>query len=472
MLLKLRSGDQLTSRNEIELVLLLAVPALMEHLSMVLMSYIDAAMVGHLGANESAAVGLVSPSLWLFWGVSGACITGFAVQASHRIGAGDYEQARSVLRQALSSIFVLAVILATIGWLIHDSLPNWLGGQKQIHDDASAYFLIMVGFFPAVLMNWLGANFLQAAGDMRTPSMVSALMCLLDVVFNWFLIYPTREVVWLGMNITMPGADLGVAGAAWGSVLAETVAASLMIGILVTRSPILRLKGTRGSFVLQKQVFKRAVHIGVPIGIERALMCGAQVVSTVIVAPLGVVTLAAHSLAITAESLCYMPGYGVSEAATTLVGQSIGARRYDLAKRLAVKSVICGVVVMSLMGGVLFTMSDAFMSWMSKVPEVIDQGAQVLRIQAWAEPMFAVAIICHGIFMGAGDTLVPSVINFVSVWAIRLVAAFFLAPVWGLSGVWIAMCVEIILRGIAYLIRLRSGAWLRHGAKLQEECSK
>lgn len=464
----LRAGDHLSSAKELELVLRLAFPSLLAQISVVLMQYIDASMVGHLGAGESAAVGLVSSSIWLFWGISGASIAGFSVQAAHRIGARDFDAAKSLLRQAFTTILIFSSILAIVGWMIHRDLPMWLGGDISIQKNASDYFVILVGFLPLVLMNWMAGSFLRASGDMKTPSFLGILMCVLDVVFNWLLIFPTREVTYFGMAFTAPGAGMGVAGAAWGTVIAEAITALVMLWVLIVRSPILRLVGTSGSFVPRQSTLKRALSIAAPIGVERILMCGAQIVSTVIVAPLGVVAIAAHSLAITAESLCYMPGYGISEAATTLIGQSIGAKRKELAKSLAVKCVTSGMLVMTVMGVVLWVVAPVLMSVMTNVPEVIDLGAKILRIEAWAEPMFAAAIVCHGVFVGAGDTLIPAIMNLTCFWAIRLSAAFFLAPVWGLAGVWIAMSGELMIRGVAFLVRLRSDAWLRRGQKLQE----
>lgn len=462
----------MSSANEMELLTRLAFPALLAQISVVLMQYIDASMVGHLGAGESAAVGLVSSSIWLFWGISGACIAGFSVQTAHRIGARDFDAAKSLLRQALTSIFTLAFALALVAWAIHRHLPYWLGADETIAENASQYFVILTGFLPVVLMNWMAGSFLRASGDMKTPSFLGILMCVLDVFFNWLLIFPTREVTCLGFAFTMPGAGMGVAGAAWGTIISEIITAVLMLWVLVVRSPILKLVGTQGSFIPQLGTLKRAFGISAPIGVERVLMCGAQIVSTMIVAPLGVVAIAAHSLAITAESLCYMPGYGVSEAASTLVGQSIGAKRIELAKSLAYKCVASGMVVMTVMGVVLWFGAPTLMGWMTDVPEVIALGSQVLRIEAWAEPMFAAAIVCQGVFVGAGDTLIPAIMNLTSFWALRLSAAFFLAPVWGLAGVWTAMCVELIVRGSAFLIRLKSGAWLKRGQKLQEAEAK
>ena len=176
-------------------------------------------------------------------------------------------------------------------------------------------------------------------------------------------------------------------------------------------------------------------------------------------APLGTVAIAAHSLAITVESLCYMPGYGIAEAATTLVGQGIGAGQRTLTRSFAHLSVGLGIVVMTLMGILMWIFAPQLMTLMSPVQEVITMGTSVLRIEAWAQPLFAAAIVCNGVFVGAGDTLKPAIMNLLSMWGVRLTLAWYLAKDYGLKGVWMAMATELTFRGIIFLWRLFVGKW-------------
>ena len=260
--------------------------------------------------------------------------------------------------------------------------------------------------------------------------------------------------------LLVPGAGLGVEGAILGTVLAESVTASLMTWYLCRRSPMLNLTTDSGRFIPQRSTLKKAVHIGLPMGIEHAVICGAQIMSTVIVAPLGIFAIAANSFAITAESLCYMPGYGIADAATTLVGQSIGARRTNLTRRFAYITVGMGMAIMGVMGAIMYIGAPHIIGIMTPVEEIRQLGVMALRIEAFAEPMFAAAIVAYGVFVGAGSTIVPSIMNFFSIWAVRLTLAAYLAPIMGLKGVWIAMCVELCFRGIIFLIRLIRGRWL------------
>ena len=300
---------------------------------------------------------------------------------------------------------------------------------------------------------------LRCSGNMRVPSLLSVLMCVLDVIFNFFLIFPTRPWQAPWGEVTLWGAGLGVEGAALGTVLAELVTAGLMLFYLLRRSPMLGLKGHGGSFVPRRTILQNAARISLPMAFEHAAISGAQIMTTVIVAPLGVVAIAANSFAIIIESICYMPGYGIAEAATTLVGQCVGAGRHKLLRRFANITVWAGMIIMGIMGALMYLTAPQIISVMTPVADIRTLAVEVLRIEAFAEPMFAAAIVAYGVFIGAGSTLAPSLMNFGSIWGIRLPLAFLLAPAMGLRGVWLAMCIELCFRGAIFLVRLWGCKW-------------
>ena len=205
----------------------------------------------------------------------------------------------------------------------------------------------------------------------------------------------------------------------------------------------------------------KAVKISLPIAVQSILMSGAQIISTIIVAPLGNVAIAAHSFAITAESLCYMPGYGIGDAATTLVGQTFGAGRSALCRSFARLTVGLGMSVMAAMGAIMYVFAPEMIALLSPVADIQALGASVLRIEAFAEPFFAASIVTYSICVGAGDTLRPAIMNLASMWCVRLTLAAYLARDYGLRGVWMAMAVELTFRGLLFLYRLFRGNWLK-----------
>ena len=458
----------MTRRQKLRLIVQLSVPSILAQISATVMFFIDASMVGHLGEKATAAIGLVESTTWLLGGLGSAANMGFAVQVAHFIGANDFEGARRVLRQALVCCLGWSLMLSLLCLLVHSHLPFWLGGAADIAGDASTYFMLigLAGIF--FQMEALAGSMLKCSGNMKIPSVLNIMMCCLDVVFNYIFIYQL---------------DMGVKGAAMGTGLAELVTALLMLYFLLWRSKILRLFRVPSVNPLQQgeasaagemppiasarwwkpegATVLTAFKVGAPMGLQHLLMGGAQIVSTIIVAPLGTVAIAANSLAITVESLCYMPGYGIAEAATTLVGQSIGAGQRLLTRSLAHMSVALGIAVMTFMGVLMFVFAPQLMSVMSPVQQIVAEGTAALRIEAWAEPMFAASIVCNGVFIGAGDTLKPALMSLTSMWGVRLTLAWWLSQTHGLRGVWTAMAIELTFRGAIFLARLFHGGWNR-----------
>jgi putative MATE family efflux protein len=459
LLAYIREGRTMTQREQLRLIVSLSIPSILAQISATVMFFIDAAMVGHLGAHATAAIGLVETTTWLMGGLGQAANVGFSVQVAHFIGAGDFTSARNVLRQALVCALLWSLMLTVACIAVHSHLPYWLGGSADIADDASLYFMLIGIFGIFFQMESLAGSMLKSTGNMKIPSLLNILMCLMDVVFNYLFIYVL---------------DLGVVGAAMGTGAAELITAALMLWFLLAKSPLaLSFRGHGGapprtpdtSFKFDADIIKNAFKIGAPMGMQHTLMGGAQIVSTIIVAPLGTVAIAANSLAITVESLCYMPGFGIAEAATTLVGQGIGAGQRLLTRSLAYLSVSLGIVVMTLMGVLMWVFAPELMGIMSPVDEIVAQGAHALRIEAWAEPMFAAYIVCNGVFIGSANTLRPAIMSLASMWGVRLTMAAVLAPRYGLAGAWTAMAIELTFRGLLFLVRLIRGRWLQLDGK-------
>jgi putative MATE family efflux protein len=460
------SGTPVSRGRQFRLAATLSLPAIMAQISAIVMEYIDASMVGSLGAEASASIGLVSTSTWVFMGLTSSAAQGFSVQVAHQLGGGHTEAARSVFRQSLVATLLFSLVLAAVGLAISPALPGWLGGAEEICAAATSYFAVFVAALPIMQYRFLAGGMLRCSGNMLYPGLVGVAGCALDILFNYLLIFPTRTVALGSLSLTLPGAGLGVLGAALGTVAAELVSVTLLMREALFRSPSLRLWRTHGSFRLRRACMRRAFRIGLPMGVEHFLTSGAQVVLTIIVAPLGTCAIAANAFAITAESLCYMPGYGISDAATTLVGQSLGAGRRTLARQFGYTCVVMGMVVMSLLGVVLYWAAPAIIGVMTPDAEIVRLGTMALRTEAWAEPMFAASIVAYGVFVGAGDTLVPCCFNLGSMWVVRITLAALLAPLYGLQGVWIAMCIELCFRGLLFLLRLRTQAWQAHIEKI------
>lgn len=446
LLEKIRMGQEMTRIEKLNLIIGLSIPSMLAQITTVMMFFIDASMVGHLGAQASASIGLIETTTWLMGSVMSAMSMGFSVQVAHFIGANDFPQARQVFQHALICGGIFSLFMCLAGVAIHHPLPFWLGGGDDIAADASLYFFVYALALPLIFLFHLSSSMLKSSGDMHAPSVLSILLCLLDVAFNYFFIYILH---------------LGVLGAALGTASAYLVTSVPMLWMATFRNKILALKPGKEPFIWLWEYVTKALKISLPIAIQSILMSGAQVVSTLIVAPLGNIAIAANSFAITAESLCYMPGYGIGDAATTLVGQTHGAGRLDLCKNFAHMTVGLGMTIMAIMGLIMYIFAPEMIGILSPVEEIRTLGSQVLRIEAFAEPFFAASIVTYSVCVGAGDTLRPAIMNLVSMWCVRLTMAAMLAPRYGLKGVWIAMAVELTFRGSIFLVRLFRGKWLQ-----------
>ncbi len=456
----IQNGTKMTTGQQISLVVRLSIPAIIAQITSIIMQYIDAAMVGHLGAEASASIGLVSTTTWLFGGLIMASAVGFSVQVAQYIGAKDTDNAKRVLGQSFISVAIWCIFLTLIGLAISSSLPKWLGGTESISKNAFHYFIIYVMSMPFIGLNYLAGSMLQCSGNMKIPSLLNGLMCVLDVIFNALFIFDTKKIAIGSLEFTFKGAGMGVAGAALGTALSEVVIAIVMMYFLCFRTPSLRLH-KKDCFRPQKACVLKAAKIALPVGFEHFVVCGAMIVTTRIVAPLGVVAIAANSFAITAESLCYMPGYGIADAATTLVGQSIGAGRHELIRKFARMTNYLGMGIMTIFGCIMFFAAPYMIGVLTPDAEVRELAVKILRIEAFAEPLYGASIVISGALRGAEDTLIPSIMNLVSLWAVRIPLALFLSAQYGLTGVWIAMCTELCFRGMIFLIRLYRERWIK-----------
>ena len=442
----IRSGRAMTRSEKLNLIVGLSIPSMLAQISTVMMFFIDASMVGHLGAEASASIGLIESTTWLVGSLLSAAATGFSVQVAHFIGANDFVKARQVFRHALICGLAFSVFLSLIGVGIHSHLPYWLGGGAEIASASSGYFLIYSLVLPFVYLYHTSEMMLKSAGNMHTPSVMAVLVCICDVIFNYIFIYICK---------------LGVVGAAMGTALAYICISLPNLYLSACKNRMLNLRQDHVRFHWVKEYVQRACKISIPIAIQNILMSGAQIVSTMIVAPLGNIAIAAHSFAITAESLCYMPGYGIGDAATTLVGQTHGAGRIDLCKNFAYMTVGLGMLVMALMGVIMYVFAPEMIGVLSPVEAIRQLGTTCLRIEAFAEPFFAASIVTYCVCVGAGDTFKPAAINLGTMWLVRLTLAYGLSKSYGLEGVWIAMATELTFRGVLFLIRLFRGSWMK-----------
>lgn len=453
LLKDLRDGKHLNKSEMIKLTIRLSIPSIIAEISYLLMEFIDASMVGSLGALSSASIGLIATTTWLLGGFLRAMTLGFTVQVAHLYGAKNYKDARAVMQHGMIFLLCMGIVLFIISSLISPYLPIWLGGSDSINVMASTYFSIYSMSLPFIAISFCAGGMLQCSGNMKVPSTLNVLSCILNTIFNFFLINEEHDIYIFGKYIYVKAAGLGVKGAAIGTLIATIITSILMVYFLLIKSKNLSYRKEILK-KLDKDEILSAINISLPIAFENFLAGTAQIISTKIVSPLGNIAIAANSFAITTEGFCYMPGYGLSAASTTVVGQSMGAGRKNTARKIGWICIITGMSIMGFMAAIMYIFSYDLLRLLTPIKEIRVLSTKVLRIQAFAEPFFAAAIVGSGVFRGFKDTMIPSIINFSTMWLIRLPLAYFLSKRIGLSGVWYAMAIQLIICGMLFIMRM------------------
>lgn len=454
-------------RQRLTRLMALALPAIAEQFLMTLVNYVDTAMVGSLGANATAAIAVTASSTWLIGGVLSAAGVGFSVQVAYAVGAKDTEQVKKIIRQALLLALLIGLSVMTICLSISYQLPVWLGAAEEILADARSYIRIYMMAIPFNCINGTFSAILRCMGDTKTPMRLNTGSNLLNVVLNFFFIFPTRQVHLLSLSVRMPGLGLGVTGAAIASAISMASVGIILLLIIFRRKSPYRIRLTE-SYRPDRAVIGRAVRLGIPVLLERVLMSGGQVFMTRMVSGLGTVALAANHVAVTAEGISYMPAFGVSFAATTLVGQSLGAKDQSGAVYYGKLSGWVGFLMSTFMGAILFAFSVPLSTIFSSDPQVIALSARMLRLVAFAEPMFGVSIVLSGALRGAGDTRYPLFVSMFCMIGLRCVLApiFIFVIHMDLAAVWLAMDIDLIARGILCIWRFKSGKYLKYADRL------
>lgn len=443
--------------------MMLAWPAIAEMFLATLVQFVDTAMVGSLGEVAIAAVGVSNSPMWLLNGLFAALGVGSTALVARYVGGKEIEKANKVAQQSLLMGVTLAFILTVLALMFAQVVPTLMGAEPDVIPAATSYMKIISLTFVLAFSSFILTGVLRGAGDTKTPMRVNALANIVNVVGNFLLIFPTRELVlnlprWGETALTIPGAGMGIEGAALATALSRGLAGIIVLFILFTGK-----QGVRIHFSLKPDidVIRRVIKIGLPASGERLIMSGGQMIFSVIVLGLGTAQYAAHHLAIVAESVSYMPGFGFSMAATTLVGQGLGAGRPELAERSGYTTWRLGAMVMCGMGLVFLTFPEYLIMIFNRDPEIVRYGAMCLRMVAIAQLPFSSTMVMTGALRGAGDTVPPLIIAIIGMWGVRLTLAWLLVTQlnMGLLGAWTAMAVDLWIRGIITFLRFRSGRW-------------
>ena len=443
-------------------ILWLAWPIFLENILTTLVSYADTIMVGRLGAYANAAVSISNSVVFLLNGVIMSLGVGVTALISQSIGAGNRVLTKKLVRQAVLILIYIGIPIAIILGVLYRAIPLWMGAEADVIDHAAAYNLICAFGRPFSIASMMIFSALRGCGDTKTPLRINMGVNILNVIGNFFLIYSTREVSFLGMEFTIFGAGWGVAGAAAATAFSMAVGGVAAIMLLFTKkdSPMhISLKDDyHVDFHIMADIFK----ISIPAMIERVCMSGANVVISRCIASLGTISVAANSVYVTAESIAFMPGFAFAAASTTLVGQSIGAKKLNLADRYMKSCVLLSMAVMAVAGTFLFIFANQLVTLFTIDQGVIELAGRCLRIAALLQPAQTGAMVFAGGLRGAGDTLWPMIITATCMWFFRAGMGAILCIAilgYGLPAAVACMVVDSYVRVVMFYLRFRTGKW-------------
>ncbi len=439
----------LSQDNLMKAVLMLAVPVIIEMALQSTVGIADVAMVGQLSPAAIAAVGLSNQVYMLALTVFAAVRTGTTVLVARLVGAGDVPGANRAARQSLLLSLAIALVLAAVGLMFPAAGLRMLGAGEDVVTVGIGYMRWKAISVIFAILVMTATGILRGCGDTLTSMYANVTINVTNIALNWVFIFG---------NLGMPA--MGAAGAGFATMVARGAGAVIMMYVLMRGKASVHVK-FRDDNHIDWPIMRRVLNVGLPAAMEELMMRGAQIFFTMIITSLGTYMYAAHQIALRAESLAFMPGMGFAVAATTLVGQNLGAKQPGIARKAGWLTIWLCIGMMSAIGLLLYIFAVPLTGFFTPEPEVIAAGSRVLRIMALAMPFMAVARVAAGALRGAGDTKYVMWGTGISIWAARLGLAFIFVRLfdWGLVGAWLGMTADQIVRAAFFGIRYYSNKW-------------
>lgn len=431
-----------TSKEKVLAILILAIPAMIENILQTVVGFVDTLFVAKLGLVEVTAVGIANAVLAVYIAIFMALGVGTSSLIARNIGAGNMEKAKAVAKQSTFIAIIVGLFFGLITLFFSEFLLNLMGAESRVISEAAVYLRI-VGI-PSVFISLMiiFGSILRAAGNTRAPMTVALWMNILHIGLDYILIFGLGS--WIGW---------GVAGAAWATVIVRVLGA-LALYYYIRRSSV--------SFSLfdsadSKSLIASIIRLATPAAIERLIMRLGQVLYFGLIVVIGTETFAAHTIAGNIETFSYMPGYGLAIAATTLVGQYIGAGRTKEAYQYGILTTGIAVIFMSIIGVIMYIFAPWLATWFTNDASAIQMVTVALRIDAFAQPALAIGLVITGALQAAGDTKSPMYSTAIGMWLIRIVGIYVLGIYFemGIAGIWLAIALDIFIRAIFLSFRYR-----------------
>lgn len=419
----------------------LAIPTILEEVCSTLLQYVDTAMVGHLGEKATAAVSTTTTIGWLLHSIPGAVAIALLALASKANGAGEEEKLKRLSGQAILYAFSIGICLEILALILSPYIPIWMGVEEDIIKPAGMYFAITSLTLVFRTSARIFAAMLRAIKDTKSPMYVSVGENILNVILNYLFIYRFH---------------LGVKGAAIASCISFAVGGIAMLGLLLTKE---KLRPSVSDLKIDREILPEVFSIGLPALGTSVVSCMGYVVFAGMVSGMGTTVFAAHSIAVAAEEIVYIPGYGLRAATSTLVGNAIGEGKYEKLKATEHVAIALTMLIMLVNGGLLFVVAYPFMQLFTPVTAVAKLGSQMLKLVSFSEPFFGLMIVLEGISFGMGKTRHVFACEAGSMWGVRILFTFLCVKVFALNltAVWLCMIADNVCKAVLlYIFRPKS----------------
>lgn len=433
------NNQENSTKSLFNLLITLAIPTVLEEILSTLLQYVDTAMVGRLGENATAAVSVTTTVSWLVHCLPSAIGIAALSMIAQAAGSGDEKLIKRVSNQLMMIVIYSGVIIGGLSVALSPFIPSWMGAEVSIRRQASIYFAIIS--FPMIFRcaAWILGSAIRATKDTKTPMLINMSANILNVLLNYLFIYTF---------------SLGVTGAAIATAISYSIAGIFMY-FAYRKNEILKID--RITMKPDKEIIDKACKIAVPVMATNVTSCTGYVIFASLVTGMGNTVFAAHSIAVTAETIFYIPGYGLRTATSTLVGNAVGENNRKKLSEVSYMSIIVTVLAMCLSGVVLYLVSFPLMRFFTSSLRVAEIGAEMLKLVAFSEPFFGLMIVCEGIYYGLGETKYPFYIETFCMWGIRIVATFICVRILGLGlrEVWYCMIADNVCKAIMLSIPLK-----------------
>jgi putative MATE family efflux protein len=446
--------SSITSRELYKDIITLAWPSLCELFLTSLVSMVDTMMVGGLGADAISAVSLATQPRFLFMNLIMALNTGATAMVSRARGMQNKERADSILRQTMLLVTVISFLCAYVGYNCSEWMIKFMsngGLNESIILQGTRYLQIQFLFFPITAWTASITAILKGVGHAKPSMVYNTVSNLVNIVFNWLFIYG---------NLGFP--RLEVAGASLATGIGQTVAAVIAFWCIFSNKFYVVMKlSLKNLFKFDKDIVSGLAKVGIPAMIEQLIMRTGMVIFSRTVASLGSIEFATHNIAMNIQSMSFMIGQGFAVSSTSLVGQSLGKKRLDMAEHYSRRCRSIGLYV-SIGIGVLFLVFRHFLvSLYNTDPEILRLGGNVMFIVAFLQPFQSNQFILGGSLRGAGDTKFTAFTMLITIVIIRTSLAWLLVTVlgYGITGAWIAVAADQIFRSLLIMWRYNQGKW-------------